>query len=134
MANYNGKSIPTDGSKDIITWSEEQKNDIQSALNGVTKADVGLGRVINEKQAWLHHIDVLNTTSTITLANESAQYLLVGSWSGTSSTFMYVINTRQGGINIGEIKGDSQVTVTASGLTLTVSRSVYRFVSLVRIW
>lgn len=35
MANYNGKSIPTDGSKDIITWSEEQKTAIQNVINAV---------------------------------------------------------------------------------------------------
>ena len=125
---------PLKAQDELIPYANDLENRLEQAFDGLTKDDVGLGRVINEKQAWLHHIDTLNTTSTITLANDNAQYLLIGSWSGTSSTFMYVINTRQGGINIGEIKADSQVTVTASGLTLTVSRSAYRFVSLVRIW
>lgn len=35
MATYNGKSIPTDGSKDIITWSEEQKVDLENAFNSL---------------------------------------------------------------------------------------------------
>ena len=120
-----------DGTKRKLS---EYSQDLENRIDSLDKTNVGLGSVINEKQAWLHHIDVLDTTSTITLPNESAQYLLIGSWAGTSSSFMYVVNTRQGGIYIGEIKADSQVTVTASGLTLTVSRSVYRFVSLVRVW
>lgn len=37
MAIYNGKSIPTDNSKDIITWSEEQKTDIENGLKVVVK-------------------------------------------------------------------------------------------------
>lgn len=36
MANYNGKSIPTDGSKNIITWSEEQKNDLNTSFNDLS--------------------------------------------------------------------------------------------------
>lgn len=37
MAIYNGKSIPTNGSKDIIAWSEEQKTDIENGLKAVVK-------------------------------------------------------------------------------------------------
>lgn len=35
MATYNGKSIPTNGSKNIITWSEEQKSDLENAFNSL---------------------------------------------------------------------------------------------------
>lgn len=106
----------------------------RSAFSILTKTDVGLGNVLNERQVVVSHRDTLNSTSTIILPDETAMYVLVTSWSGTSSTSMYVINTRQSGINIGEIKADGQVTLTASGLTLTVSRSVYRIVSLVRVF
>ena len=120
-----------DGTK---TKLKDYSVDLENRIGNIGKADIGLGNVLNERQVAVYRRDVLNSTSTIILPDESAMYVLVTSWGDTSSTSMYVINTRGGGINIGEIKADSQVTVTASGLTLTVSRSTYRFVSLVRIW
>lgn len=107
--------------------------EVSETLVGDIIDEINLGNVLDGQQPVIIHRSANNQANYINLPNTNKSYLLISAWTSAGAG-MWIITARGGGIYISEVKGDSAVAISSSGLQLIVNKTTYRFITLIDIY